>query len=219
MAHSIAKRVKEAIIDKYGDNPNYKAVSSDLGMNYSTFMDMLNKDYDSWQSKYLIRISEGLKVSFEYLLGLSENLISLSPQPENRKFVTLPVFGNVYCGTPVPQWDINEVKEYITLPDLAKYKYSFGLIAKGDSMTPYINPGDYLVCVDKPELVKDGKAVVVVFKGTVDNNEVNAKLIRLDKKRSLITLYSVNTKYPPMMFNEDEILKIYKLIKIIREVK
>lgn len=86
-------------------------------------------------------------------------------------------------------------------------------------MTPYINPGDYLICVDKHELIKDGKAVIVVFKGTHDNNEVNAKLIKLDKKRSLVTLYSINTKHPPQVYNEDEILHVYKLIRIIREVK
>lgn len=172
-----------------------------------------------WDIEILKIISNYFNVSMDYLTGLRDVQISDYKYTENSKFVNIPVFGNVYCGSPVPQWDISEVKEYLTLSDLGKYKYLFALIAKGDSMSPYINPGDYLICADKPELIKDGKAVVVVFKGTHDHAEVNAKLLRLDHKRSLITLYSVNTKHHPQVYNEEEILKIYKLIRIIREVK
>ncbi len=172
-----------------------------------------------WDIELVKNISEYFNTSIDFIAGKVETMQIKEREVEYGKIKSVPVFGNVYCGSPAPQWDVNEIKQYIDLPDLSKYKYSFGLIAKGDSMTPYINPGDFLICVDKPDLIKDGKAVVVVFKGTIDNNEVNAKLIRLDKRRSLVTLYSVNTKHPPVTYNEDEILKIYKLIRIIREVK
>lgn len=173
-----------------------------------------------WDVELLSNISTYFNTSIDYLAGRIDSISAVSDKEINYdKIRSVPVFGSVYCGMPAPQWDLSEVKHYIDLPDLSKYKYSFGLIAKGDSMSPYINPGDFLVCVDKAELIKDGKAVVVVFKGTIDNNEVNAKLLRIDKRRSLVTLYSVNTKYPPVTYNEEEILKIYKLIKIIREVK
>lgn len=138
---------------------------------------------------------------------------------DNSYSFKIPVYGNVYCGYPAPLWDREYIKSFINLPDLNKFKYAFALIAQGDSMTPYINPKDYLICIDNPELIKDGKAVVIVFKGTVDYTDVNAKLIKFDKNRELITLYSINTKYPPQTYRESEILKIYKVIKIIRDVK
>lgn len=219
MSDSIANRVKELIREKYSENPNYKRISEHLGIKYTTLIDMINKDYESWQSKYLVTIADHFSVSTDYLLGLSTTLSPNIRNLEKTKFTSVPIYGNVWCGAPAPQWDVGDVRQYIDLPDMAKYKYSFGVIAKGDSMTPYINPGDYLICVDKNELIKDGKAVIVVFKGTHDNNEVNAKLIKLDRERSLITLYSINTKHSPQVYNEDEILKIYKLIKIIRDVK
>lgn len=159
------------------------------------------------------------KVNIEWLLTGEGSMNIPLPIAKAEKTFKVPVFGSVLCGSPAPLWDKDEIKEYIDLPDLMKFKYSFGLIAKGDSMAPYINPGDYLICVDKPELIKDGKAVVTVFKGTVDNNEVNAKLITRDVNKGIVTLYSVNTKYPPLNYSENEILKIYKLIKIIRDVK
>jgi phage repressor protein C with HTH and peptisase S24 domain len=67
------------------------------------------------------------------------------------------------------------------LPSLTKFGEAFGLIAKGDSMAPYINPYDVLICVDKPDMIKDRTAVVCVFK-SVDTIEANAKLIKRDKK-------------------------------------
>lgn len=219
MSYTITDRVKDLIKDRYGENPNYKRISTLLGMKYTTLIDMINKDYESWQSKYLILISDHFKVTTDYLLGLSETVTPNIRNSEKSKLTSIPIYGNVWCGSPAPQWDVGEVKHYIELPDLMKYKYSFGVIAKGDSMIPYINPNDYLICVDKQELIKDGKAVIVVFKGTHDNNEVNAKLIKIDRERSLVTLYSVNTKHHPQVYNEEEILKIYKLIRIIREVK
>lgn len=134
------------------------------------------------------------------------------------KIRSVPIFAYVYCGSPASQWDTDKVKEHLQLPSLNKYKEAFGLIAKGDSMSPYINPYDILICVDKPDLVKDRTAVVCVFK-SVDTIEANAKLIKRNKKSGTIMLYSVNTKYEPEVYDEDEILKIYKVIRIIRDVK
>jgi phage repressor protein C with HTH and peptisase S24 domain len=85
-------------------------------------------------------------------------------------------------------------------------------------MRPYINPGDYLLCVDEPGKLKDGRAVVVNFKTIPETYMSNAKLIRyLDNDR--IMFYSINTKYPPTIHKKTDIYKIYKVMRIIREVK
>jgi transcriptional regulator with XRE-family HTH domain len=138
--------------------------------------------------------------------------------PEKSKIRSIPLYAYVYCGSPASQWDNDKVKEYMALPSLSKYGEAFGLIAKGDSMAPYINPYDVLICVDKPDLIKDRTAVVCVFK-SVDTIEANAKLIKRDKKAGSVMLYSINTKYEPEVYDEGEILKIYKVVRIIRDVK
>ncbi len=158
-------------------------------------------------------------VNLSWLIsGEGEMFIQKASAPERSKIRSVPLFAYVYCGSPASQWDTDKVKEYMQLPALTKYGEAFGLIAKGDSMAPYINPYDVLICVDKPDLIKDRTAVVCVFK-SVDTIEANAKLIKRDKKAGSVMLYSINTKYEPEIYDEDEILKIYKVVRIIRDVK
>lgn len=139
-------------------------------------------------------------------------------QRENKNITSVPVLGFAECGLPTAQW-LDVAEKYIDVPDVKQYKSAFILIAKGESMKPYILPGDKLVCADAPELIKDRSAVVAGFNTLPDLYEANAKLILRDKKNKMITLYSINTKFPPANYHEDDINKIYKLVKIIRDVK
>lgn len=158
-------------------------------------------------------------VNLSWLIsGEGEMFVQKTSAPDKNKIRSIPLYAYVYCGTPASQWDNDKVKEYMQLSSLTKYGEAFGLIAKGDSMAPYINPYDILICVDKPDMIKDRTAVVCVFK-SVDTIEANAKLIKRDKKQGTVMLYSINTKYEPEVYNEDEILKIYKVVRIIRDVK
>ncbi|MCC6865753.1 MAG: S24 family peptidase [Ignavibacteria bacterium] len=134
------------------------------------------------------------------------------------KFTRVPVLGYAECGSPAATWQDFAVKN-IDLSDAAGLINPFIFVAKGDSMKPYINPGDKLLCSEFTEKIKDNTAVVAVFKSAPDTFEANAKLINWDRKNRLITLYSVNTKYPPTNHHENEFIKIYKLNRIIREVK
>lgn len=136
----------------------------------------------------------------------------------HKNVASIPVLGFADCGLPTAQW-LDVAEKFVDVADVKQYKSPFILIAKGDSMKPYILPGDKLVCADAPQLVKDRTAVVAGFNTLPDTYEANAKLIIRDKKKKIVTLYSVNTKFPPVNYHESEIAKIYKLIKIIRDVK
>ncbi len=200
-----------------------------LGLNKNQLAGKLEIDngnlsrYESGKVKPNSEFYERLVNKFEsvnltwLISGEGEMFLQKAPEKPS-KIRSVPIFAYVYCGSPASQWDTDKVKEHLQLPSLTKYKEAFGLIAKGDSMVPYINPYDVLICVDKPDLIKDGTAVVCVFK-SVDTIEANAKLIKRDKKAGTVMLYSVNTKYEPEVYDEDEILKIYKVIRIIRDVK
>ncbi len=137
---------------------------------------------------------------------------------ESKSISSVPVLGFANCGLPSAEW-LDAAEKYIDVPDVKQYRTPFILIAKGESMKPYILPGDKLVCADAPELIKDKSAVVAGFNSLPDTYDANAKLIMRDKKNKVITLYSINTKYPPVNYHEDDINKIYKLIKIIRDVR
>ncbi len=213
MIQTRLKQLREAL----GLNKNQLAVK--LGIDNGNL-----SRYESGKVKpnsefYERLVDKFAQINLSWLIsGEGEMFIQKASSHDKSKIRSVPLYAYVYCGSPASQWDTDKVKEYMQLPSLAKYGEAFGLIAKGDSMAPYINPYDVLICVDKPDLIKDRTAVVCVFK-SVDTIEANAKLIKRDKKAGSVMLYSINTKYEPEIYDEDEILKIYKVVRIIRDVK
>jgi phage repressor protein C with HTH and peptisase S24 domain len=142
-----------------------------------------------------------------------KNRISISSKSKR-----IPVLAEVDCGTPVYTQINNDTVKYIEITDINYYVNPFAVIARGDSMRPYINPGDMLVCSDEPHKIKDGRAVIVNMKTIPEHYLSNAKLIRFLDDDSVL-LYSVTTKHPPMIVKKSDIYRIYKVVRIIREVK
>jgi len=130
----------------------------------------------------------------------------------------IPVLAEVECGVPVYNQVNSDAIKVMELADVNHFTNPFVAVARGDSMRPYINPGDHLLCSDEPNKLKDGRAVVVNFKTIPETYSSNAKLIKyLDDDR--IMLYSINTKFAPTVHRKSEIYKIYKVVRIIREVR
>lgn len=135
----------------------------------------------------------------------------------NVRTKEVPIVGSVGCGLPLHSW--NEYgTEYYPINNVTHLNSPFILKAKGDSMIPFINPNDLLLCADEPHLIKNGRAVIVSFKTEPETSDGNAKLIKY-LQNDLIMLYSVNTKHEPMIVNRKDIHHIYKLIRIIRDVR
>ena len=144
---------------------------------------------------------------------LSDKLVKY----DTGKYKRIPIIGNISCGEPIQNWYDN-TEHYYNVSDVNHFNSPFILIAKGDSMRPYINPNDKLIIADEPDRVKNGCAVVVSFKTEPESYEGNVKLIKfLDN--DMVMLYSINTKYEPFITNKKNIYHIFKLVRIIREVK
>ncbi len=158
-----------------------------------------------------------LGCNLNWLLN-GEGEMMIVKQESIKKTKRIPILAEVECGVPVYTQMSSETLKYYELSDIGHYLNPFIAVARGDSMAPYINPGDFLLCVDDSTKIKDGKAVVVNFKSIPDSYMSNAKLIRfMDDDR--IMLYSINTKFPPTVHKKSDIYKIYKVVKIIREVR
>jgi len=177
----------------------------------------IKRGLSDWTIEQLDKIKNIHGISMDMLFGFNPgNKAETESKP--LKFRRIPVLGYADCGSPAANWYDN-AERIIDLADAAVLVNPFMLIAKGDSMRPYINPGDKLVCSEHTEKIKDNTAVVAVFKSMPDTLEANAKLISWDRRNKLITLYSINTKYPPTNHHENEFVKIYKVNRIIRDVK
>lgn len=107
----------------------------------------------------------------------------------------IPILGIVPCGEPIEA--IEDIIEWIeVVPSQAKGH--FGLIAKGDSMSPYILDGDILIVKYTPE-VNSGKIAIV----KVNGDEATCK--RLVINDAGLTLVPNNPTYQPMMFSPQDV--------------
>jgi repressor LexA len=213
--NSISDRIRQLL-----ENRGISAyrLCKDLEIDDSTYSRSIRTE-NTWKSAHLVKIADYFKVSLDWLL--KGESFSREVQKElkeiNQKLKPVPVLGIAECGKPVATW--NEISpKQVEITDASHLHSPFILIARGDSMRPYINPGDKLLCADMPERVKNGTAVVVSFYSPPDTYEANAKLIKFEKD-SMVTLYSVNTAYAPTLHKDSDIQKIFKLVRIIREVK
>ena len=122
--------------------------------------------------------------------------------------VSINVLGRVAAGIP-----INAITEIIDTEeiseDLAKTGDFFALQIKGDSMEPRIYDGD-VVIVRQQEDADSGDIVIAMVNG------YDATCKRLVKYATSLALVSLNSKYEPMMFTEEEVAT--KPVRIIGKV-
>lgn len=118
----------------------------------------------------------------------------------------VPVLGIVPCGEPIEA--IEDIIEWIdVVPSQATGH--FGLIAKGDSMAPFILDGDILVVKHSP-VVDSGKIAIV----KVNGDEATCK--RLVINDAGLTLVPNNPMYQTLTFGPAEIAD--KPVTVIGEV-
>lgn len=132
----------------------------------------------------------------------SDELAAASSAPVPQ----IPVLGVVPCGEPIEA--IEDIIEWIeVVPSQAKNH--FGLIAKGDSMAPFILDGDILVVKHSP-VVGSGKIAIV----KVNGDEATCK--RLVINDAGLTLVPNNPMYQTLTFGPAEIAD--KPVTVIGEV-
>ncbi len=212
---SISERIRQLL-----DNRGITAyrLCKDLDIDDSTYSRSI-RTANTWKTAHLVKIADYFKVGLDWLVKgeTFAKEVQRELKEVTHKVKVVPVLGIAECGKPAAQW-AELAPKTIELTDAAHLNSPFILIARGESMRPYINPGDKLLCSDMPERIKNGTAVVVSFYSPPDTYEANAKLIKFEKE-GLVTLYSVNTQFPPTIHKDTDIQKIFKLVRIIRDVK
>jgi phage repressor protein C with HTH and peptisase S24 domain len=203
------------LLSSKGIDTIYK-LSKSIGENAGS-LSKIKRGLSSWTAEQLEKIRLIHGISLDALFG-DENRKKPEQESKNVKFQKVPMLGYAECGSPAAVWNEFAIK-YFDLADAGNLINPFILTAKGDSMHPFINSGDKLLCSEHTDKIKNNSFVVAVFKSMPETFEANAKLINWDRKNKLITLYSINTKYPPTNHREDEFIKIYKLNRIIRDIK
>ena len=118
------------------------------------------------------------------------------------------VLGRVAAGIPIEAIE-NVIDTAEITEELAKTGKFFSLRIQGDSMEPDIHNGDTVIVRQQDDAEND-EIVIALISG----NDGVCK--RLKKYNNSLALVSLNAKYEPMYFSQEEIL--YKPVRIIGKV-
>ncbi len=120
----------------------------------------------------------------------------LLDEPE-QKIAYLNLYGLAQCGPTGSFLDENPIDQIPVATKVLSFlsKDAFLVEAKGDSMAPKIQEGDFLIA-RKAEIVDSGKIVVCV-------NDGEALVKRFQKSNKGIILSSTNPNYAPFVASED----------------
>ncbi len=159
--------------------------------------------------KGLVDLQQSKIELFAKALGTtSKDLVGWNDAVTSKNGVVINVLGRVAAGVPIEAvTDIVDTEEITE--EMAKTGEFFGLQIKGDSMEPRIYDGD-VVIVRQQDDAESGDVVIAMVNG----NDATCK--RLMKYAGGISLISLNSKYEPMMFSNEEIEE--KPVKIIGKV-
>ena len=111
------------------------------------------------------------------------------PMPEMDM---VPLVGLIACGTPITAEQ--NVERIVCVP--SKWRSTFTLTCKGDSMEPRIHDGD-LVAIRKQPEVENGQLAVVMVNG----DEATVKYFRQEGSLVVLTPKSFNPVHQPQIYD------------------
>lgn len=160
-------------------------------------------------AKQLSLIADYLGVTPAFLI---EDVVELSPASTG---VMIPLLGRVAAGVPISAVE-NIIGQEEISRKLAATGEFFALKIKGDSMSPFIMDGDVVV-VKQQNDAETGDVVIAIVNGC------DGCCKKLKKTASGVTFVSLNPAYDPMVFTNEEIMKLPvtiagKVVEIRREV-
>lgn len=146
------------------------------------------------EAEKLSQLADVLGVSLDVLMGRKEYIDEDEPK---QQAVKIPVLGRVQAG--IPTSAISEILDYEEIPaDVASRGEYFGLLVRGDSMSPEIHNGDIVIVRCQPD-VESGETAVVAVNGD------NATVKRVKKTAAGIILIPLNPAYEPMVYTNEQI--------------
>lgn len=140
-----------------------------------------------------------IEIMADYFGILKSDLIEENSNTESTqtKGIRIPVLGSVRAGIPLEA--IEDIVDYEEIPEaMARSGEYFGLMIRGDSMSPVFVEGD-VVIVRKQESADTGDAVIALVNGD------EATIKRLKRTQEGIVLIPNNPEYLPMVYTNEQI--------------
>lgn len=199
-------------------------VAEKIGVSRSTVFRYEKGEIEKLPIEILYPLSEVLRTTPEYLMGLNSNndittiYNELEPPRQQKVYsyaerqleeqnsaVSFPVYGKTAAGTsPITYGDPDiEHKDFSSVPAGA----DVALVVSGDSMEPLISDGSIVFYKSQPN-VDNGEIAIVEIEG----DGVTCKRVKFDYENEKIILQSENDKYEDMVFDNDQIRILGKVL-------
>jgi repressor LexA len=172
-----------------------KKLSSDLDISYTTLASWLQAD--SYP-----RIDK-IEMMANYFGVSKADLVEKHYSPSNSidtsgmHYVRVPIIGTIACGKPILAEQNIEGYTHELFEEEPKKDELFALRCQGDSMEPLI-PDGALVLIHKQPTVEDDEIAAVQV-----DDDTKATLKKVKHVGKDVFLYPINTKYDPIILNED----------------
>ena len=183
MSANIKEQMKRHGIDR-------NKLVNDLGLKYTTVSDWIN-------GKTYPRIDK-IELMANYFHVEKADLVERKPTNLHRPagITKIPVLGQIACGDPITaEENIEEYRD--TVADLLPSGNLFYLKAKGESMSPTIPNGAYVLIREQPT-VEDGEIAAVLV-----NGDTEATLKRVRRQHNVSMLLPDNSDFEPIILSED----------------
>ena len=183
MSANIKEQMKRHGIDR-------NKLVNDLGLKYTTVSDWIN-------GKTYPRIDK-IELMANYFHVEKADLVERKPTNLHRPagITKIPVLGQIACGDPITaEENIEEYRD--TVADLLPSGNLFYLKAKGESMSPTIPNGAYVLIREQPD-VEDGEIAAVLV-----NGDTEATLKRVRRQHNVSMLLPDNSDFEPIVLSED----------------
>ena len=183
-----------------------------LGLQKSAIAKYENGRVENIKRSTIQKMAELFDRTPSYVMGFTDTS-DYNSDNSSAPIVRIPVLGYVAAGIPIEE--IEDIVDWEEIPKdwLRGGKKYFALRIRGDSMEPRMYDGD-VVIVEKQDDAESGEYVIAAINGD------HATCKRLMKYNDSIALVSLNSKYDPMIFTNEEVReKPVTILGVVREIR
>ncbi|GMC10383.1 hypothetical protein K5E_25220 [Enterococcus thailandicus] len=187
-------------------NISMNELAESIGVSQSTISDWENGKKMP-RSGSIQKIADYFNVPKTELLIEKNESEGLSLYPISQ-LVNIPILGTITCGQPILAVENFEGYRYEAEESLPAGNL-FYLKTRGNSMTPTIPEGSFVLIKEQPD-VEDGEIAAVIV-----NGDDEATLKRVKRQNGLVMLIADNPNYAPIIITPDTPAKIIgKAVKV-----
>lgn len=155
------------------------------------------------------------------------SIVYSDDEPEHvDKMIWLPIYETFISATPGVQDIVREdIKGWHTAPASLAGNYGddvfsrpFSMKVKGDSMLPFIRPGDYVTVRPAPFIIPNESSLyaVKISDDDTDTYGIVVKRVQIDSKRGLYILRSDNPEFPAYVTESEKAAIVGRIISVWR---